>query len=92
MASVSEKIRAEAERPIEILRSATLVNARILKREGRPGEEVQGALGELAPGACADLIVVEGDPLQDLNLLQNQGEHIPVIMKAGKFYKNLLVS
>jgi imidazolonepropionase-like amidohydrolase len=85
-------IRKEVERPIEILRSATLVNARILKREGKPGEEVLDALGELVPGACADLVVVDGDPLQDLGLLQNQGAHLPAIMKAGRFYKNCLTN
>ncbi len=43
-----------------------------------------------APGARADLIVVDGNPLDDLNLLQEQGRHIPVIMKSGALYKNLL--
>lgn len=78
------------ESPLEILRSATLVNAKILGRAGTPGVVVQDALGELVPGACADLLVVEGDPIKDFGLLQDQGAHIPVIMKGGKFYKNLL--
>jgi len=77
-------IRQEAEPPIEILRSATLVNARILQREGE--------LGELVPGAFADLVVVDGDPLQNLSLLQDQGKHMPAIMKGGEFFKNLLPS
>ena len=38
-----------------------------------------------APGAFADLLVVDGDPLQDLALLEDQGKHLSVIMKAGKF-------
>jgi imidazolonepropionase-like amidohydrolase len=75
-------IRRETERPVEILRSATLVNARILQREGD--------LGELVPGAWADLLVVDGDPLHDLDLLQHQGRHLPAIMKGGAFCKNLL--
>jgi imidazolonepropionase-like amidohydrolase len=78
------------EEPIEILRSATLVNAKILGRAGIPGVVVKDALGELVPGACADLLAVEGDPIKDPGLLQDQGAHIPVIMKGGKFYKNLL--
>ena len=78
------------ERPIEILRSATLVNAKIIGRAGTPGLEVENALGELVPGACADLIVVNGNPIQNLDLLQDQGANIPVIMKGGTFYKNLL--
>ncbi|HTY55621.1 MAG TPA: amidohydrolase family protein [Candidatus Binataceae bacterium] len=74
-------IRQEVERPVEILRSATLINARILRRERE--------LGELVPGALADLLVVDGDPLRDLALLQDQGKHMPVIMKGGKLFKNL---
>jgi imidazolonepropionase-like amidohydrolase len=76
--------RGEGERPLEILRSATLVNARILQHEGK--------LGELVKDAFADLLVVDGDPLQDLGLLQNQGEHLSAIMKGGKFYKDGLAS
>jgi imidazolonepropionase-like amidohydrolase len=77
-------IRQEVERPVEILRSATLVNARILQREGQ--------LGELVPGSFADLIVVDRNPLQDLGLLQDQGGHILAIMKGGIFCKNCLAS
>jgi imidazolonepropionase-like amidohydrolase len=78
------------ERPIEILRSATLVNAEMLQRAGNPDAAVPDALGELIPGACADLVVVDGDPTGDLDLLQDQGRHLPVIVKGGRFYKNLL--
>lgn len=80
------------ERPVEILRSATLVNAEILQRAGSPDAVVPDALGELVPGACADLLVVEGDPTRDLDLLQDQGRHLPVIMKGGRFVKNLLAA
>jgi len=88
-------IRREVERPIDIIRSATVINARILQREPRePGldEVVPPPLGELIPGACADLLVVDGDPLHDLGLLQDQGAHLVAIMKAGRFYKNCLTN
>ncbi len=75
-------IRSEILSPLEILRSATLVGAELL---GRTGE-----LGVVAPGALADLLVVDGDPLRDLTLLQGQGEHLSLIMKAGALYKNRL--
>ncbi|HEV2545731.1 MAG TPA: amidohydrolase family protein [Stellaceae bacterium] len=75
-------IRAEAMSPLEIIRSATIVNARLLQREGK--------LGVIAPGALADLLVVEGDPLKDLNRLQNAGAHLLAIMKGGRFHKNRL--
>jgi len=64
--------------PIEVLRSATSVNAALIGREG--------AFGTIAPGAVADILVVDGDPLADLGLLQEQGRHIPVsviIQKRG---------
>jgi imidazolonepropionase-like amidohydrolase len=75
-------IRAEAMSPQEVIRSATLVNAEIVRR---PGE-----LGELVPGAYADLLVVDGDPYRDLAVLQDQGARIPGIMKGGRWIKNAL--
>ncbi len=72
-------IRAEAMSPFEIIRSATAVNAELLNRAGE--------IGMITPGARADLIVVDGDPLTDLGLLDGQGEHLSHIMKDGVFYK-----
>ncbi len=72
-------IRREVMSPLEILRSATLVNAKILRQEGR--------LGEVAAGAYADLLVVDGDPLASVDLFQDQGARLPMIMKAGRFEK-----
>jgi imidazolonepropionase-like amidohydrolase len=77
-------IRAEALSPYEVLRSATSVNAELL---GLPDQ-----LGVVAPGAIADLLVVDGNPLQDLGLLQEQGRHLPVIMKGGELHKMALRS
>jgi imidazolonepropionase-like amidohydrolase len=75
-------IRREVLPAAEILRSATSVAAKLLRQEGR--------LGVVAPGALADLIVVEGDPLADLALLTEQGAHLPMIMQGGRFVKNTL--
>ena len=69
-------IRSEVFRPWEIIRDATITNARILRMEGQ--------LGVVAPGALADVLVVDGDPTRDLGVLQGQGEHIPFVMKAGQ--------
>ena len=49
---------------------------------------MEGLIGTIAPGAYADLIVVDGDPLRDLSLLTAQGQHMPLIMKGGAFVKN----
>jgi len=75
-------IRGEAMPPIEVIRSATIVNARLLRREGE--------LGTVRPGAFADLLAVDGNPLEDLNLFQRQGAHLPLIVKGGKLHKNEL--
>lgn len=73
-------IRADIMSPAEIIRSATLVNAQIVRHEGR--------LGELTPGAHADLLVVDGDPYQNLSVLAGEGAHISAIMLGGRFVKN----
>lgn len=75
-------IRREVLPAAEILRSATSHAAKLLRQEGR--------LGVVAPGALADLIVVDGDPLADLALLTEQGAHLPAIMQGGRFVKNTL--
>ncbi len=74
--------RSEVLKPIEIIRQATLVGADVVRQTGK--------LGVVEPGAFADLIVVDGDPLKDLGLFQDQGAHLSAIMKGGVFHKNLL--
>jgi imidazolonepropionase-like amidohydrolase len=48
----------------------------------------EGKIGELIPGAFADLLVVDGDPYRDLTVLQGEGRHIAAIMLNGRFVKN----
>ncbi|MFQ5774326.1 MAG: amidohydrolase family protein [Kiloniellaceae bacterium] len=75
-------IRAEVQKPAEIIRSATVTAAECFR--------MAGEIGVVAPGARADLLVVDGNPLDDLGRLQDQGRHLLAIMKDGKFYKNEL--
>jgi len=82
--SLEFTLRAPAMPAAEILRSATAVNAELMGQAG--------LLGVIAAGAIADLIVVDGDPLADLTLLQGQGRHMPLIMKAGRICKNEIPS
>ncbi len=74
--------RAEVLTPLEVIRQATLVGAQIVRREGE--------LGIIEPGAVADLLVVDGDPLADLRLLTGQGAHLRAIVQAGTFHKREL--
>jgi len=80
--SLEFSLRAEVLPAMEIIKSATSLSADLLQQTGE--------LGIIAEGALADIIVVDGDPLRDLNLMQDQGAHLPVIMKAGRIYKNTL--
>lgn len=75
-------LRAEVLPNHEIIASATKIGAEVLRREGQ--------LGVIAPGAVADLLVVDGNPLKDISLLAGHGEHYLAIMKDGRFHKNLL--
>ena len=75
-------VRSEVLSPIVIIRQATLVGAEIVREENR--------LGVFEPGARADVLVVDGDPVRDLALLLDQGAHLSVIMQRGRFHKNLL--
>ncbi|MGF1611992.1 MAG: amidohydrolase family protein [Kiloniellales bacterium] len=75
-------LRSQVLSPIEIIRQATLVGARVLRREGE--------LGCLRPGAYADLLIVDGDPLRDLGVLQKPETHLAAIVKGGRFHKNTL--
>jgi imidazolonepropionase-like amidohydrolase len=73
-------VRAEVLPPAEIIRSATVVGAEVVRMEGR--------LGRVAEGHLADLLAVDGDPLADLGLLQDQGAHLALIMKGGAIVKD----
>lgn len=77
-------LRAEILPVADVLRSATIVGAELV---GMAGE-----IGEVLPGMWADLLVVNGDPLSDLGVLQDQGAHIPLIMKAGVVVKDELTN
>ncbi|HYF06421.1 MAG TPA: amidohydrolase family protein, partial [Acetobacteraceae bacterium] len=69
-------IRRQVLSAPEVLRQATSETAALLMKEGE--------LGVVKPGALADLIVVEGDPIRDIGVLTGQGERIPFVMKGGE--------
>jgi imidazolonepropionase-like amidohydrolase len=76
------RIRREFDSPTEILRSATVVNAELLMQKGN--------LGTVAAGAYADLLVVDGNPLEDTEILVDSEWRLKLVMKGGVIYKNLL--
>ena len=67
---------------IDVIRSATITAAELLNMEGQ--------IGEIIPGAKADLLVSDGNPLEDLEVLQDPEKNLKLIMKDGVIYKNTL--
>lgn len=75
-------IRREVFTPLELMRQATSVNAELMMMEGK--------IGCIAPGAYADMIVVDGDPLKDIGLLAADGAKLAAIVRGGELVKNAL--
>ena len=75
---------------LEILKQATSVNAQLLALTGPRNPYQDGPLGVVQPGAYADLLLVEGNPLEDIRVLENPEENLRLIMKNGVIYKNTL--
>lgn len=73
----------------EALAMATSVNADLLTLSGKRNP-YRGKLGVVAEGALADLLLVDGNPLEDINLIANPEKNFKIIMKDGKIYKNTL--
>ncbi len=76
-------------KPAEVLRMATANNAELLALSG-PRNPYPGKLGVVEPGALADLLLVDGNPLQNIDLIVNPEKGLAVIMKDGKVFKNNL--
>jgi imidazolonepropionase-like amidohydrolase len=77
------QLRGEVSSPIEVLRSATSINAELLQQEG--------TLGCIREGAKGDLIVLNFDPLKDLAPFADAERNIPVVMKNGEIFRNDLM-
>jgi imidazolonepropionase-like amidohydrolase len=75
--------------PAEALAMATGTNAELLALSGKRNP-YPGKLGVVEEGALADLLLVDGDPLANIKLLEDPGKTLLVIMKDGKIYKNTL--
>ena len=75
-------LRAQAMSPVEVLQSATITAARLLRAEGQ--------IGQLVPGAWADLLVVDGDPTTSLAMLTVPHTGIRLLMQAGRTVRSSL--
>ena len=75
-------LRARVLPAMDVLRSATLWAADLCRLAGR--------VGVIEPGAEADLLVVEKNPLADWSVLEGQGAQMPLIMQGGRMVKRTL--
>ena len=76
--------------PYEALKMATCDNAELLALSGKLNPYPEGPLGVIKEGAYADMILVNGNPLQDLDLVSDPVNNFKLIMKDGTIYKNTL--
>jgi len=76
--------------PYEVLKMATHDNAQLLALSGPRNPYQDGPLGVVAEGAYADLLLVDGNPLDNIELLADAAKNFVVIMKDGKIYKNTI--
>jgi imidazolonepropionase-like amidohydrolase len=74
--------RSEIFKPIDLLRSATSINAEIMQKTG--------IVGTLEPGAFADIIAIDKDPTRDIHVMAKPDENFAMIMKGGEFVRNRL--
>ncbi|WP_209509426.1 MULTISPECIES: amidohydrolase family protein [unclassified Ruegeria] len=77
-------------KPFDILRMATSNGARMNRLTGLNNPYQDGPLGVVEEGAYADLLLVDGNPLEDILLLADPDPNLKVIMKDGVIYKNTL--
>jgi len=75
--------------PAQVLKLVTHDNAQLLALSG-PRSPYPGKLGVVQEGALADLLLVDGDPVANLELLRDPGKSFVVIVKDGQVYKNTL--
>jgi len=72
------KIRSRVMSNFDVIQSATVIGAEVLNQVGQ--------LGRIQEGAIADVLLVDGNPYQNIDCLLGQGDHIDLVMKAGKIF------
>ena len=77
------QLRREIFSPLEIMRQVTSINAEIIRQTDR--------IGRVAVGLDADLIVVDGNPLDDVGVFTEDGRNVPIVMKGGEILKSLMM-
>lgn len=76
--------------PFETLKLITYDNAKVFELSGPRNPYQKGKLGEITEGAYADMILVDGNPLKNLDLVGDPGKNFVLIIKDGVVYKNTI--
>ena len=71
----------------EILKLITFDNAKVFQLSGERNPYKSGKLGEISEGAYADMILINGNPLKDINVIANPAKNFVWVMKDGLIYK-----
>ena len=79
-------LRREVFSPFEILRQATSLGAELVERCGKLNP--YGKLGVIEVDAMADILLVDGNPLEDITVMEEPEKNFAVIMKDGQFITN----
>lgn len=90
LATINEElvIRTQWFEPAEVLKQVTSKAGKLVALSGP--RNPYGKLGVIEPGAVADILIVDGNPLEDISVLARPQETLRVIMKGGELYKNKL--
>lgn len=76
--------------PLEMLKQATSSNAELLRFSNSRDPYRAAPLGVIEEGAWADMLIYDGNPLESIDFVTKPKEHLKVIVKGGKVYKNEL--
>ena len=75
---------------LEMLKQATSTNAELLRFSNSRDPYREAPLGVVKEGAWADMLIYNANPLEDIEVVTNYDEHLKVIIKNGKVFKNVL--
>ncbi len=85
------KLRTKWFTPFEVMQQATALSGELLAMSG-PRNPYKGKLGVIEEGAFADLLLIDGNPLEDIDVLTRPAETLPLIMKNGVIHKDTISS
>jgi imidazolonepropionase-like amidohydrolase len=84
------KTRAEYYSNVDQLKQATSANGELVALSGMKNPYTKGKLGVIEEGAYADMLIIDGNPIEDINVMLDYENNFKLIMKDGKVYKNTL--